>query len=107
MFDRAEASSRRRPVGPEPVKTSTSTSMECASASPTTAPSPQTTFSTPGGSPASSASSAIRTSVREAVSAGLRTTEQPAANAGPSFHAPIIRGKFHGTMAATTPAGSR
>ncbi len=31
----------------------------------------------------------------------------PAASAGPIFQAVIISGKFHGTMAATTPSGSR
>ena len=63
-------------------------------ASPTTPPSPVTTFRTPAGRPASSASSARRTSVSDAVSAGFSTTVLPAASAGPSFHAPIISGKF-------------
>ncbi len=34
------------------------------------------------------------------------TIEQPAARAGMTFHMPIISGKFHGTMPATTPTGS-
>lgn len=37
---------------------------------------------------------------------GLMTIEQPAARAGMTFHMPIISGKFHGTMPATTPTGS-
>jgi hypothetical protein len=40
-------------------------------------------------------------------SEGLRITELPLANAGPNFQDAIINGKFHGTMAATTPTGSR
>ena len=106
-FERAEYSSSRRPVAPDPVKVSTSTSWLSASACPVTCPGPVTTFNTPGGSPASSASSASRSSDKDAVSAGLSTTELPAAKAGASFQAPIISGKFHGTMAPTTPTGSR
>ena len=40
-------------------------------------------------------------------SAVLRTTVQPAASAGANFQPPSVSGKFHGTTAATTPAGSR
>jgi hypothetical protein len=40
-------------------------------------------------------------------SEGLRITELPEANAGPNFQQAIINGKFHGTIAATTPIGSR
>ena len=49
----------------------------------------------------------MRKSDSDAVSAGFSTTELPAASAGPSFHAAIISGKFHGTIAPTTPIGSR
>ncbi|MNY35069.1 hypothetical protein D3C86_1694520 [compost metagenome] len=35
------------------------------------------------------------------------TTVQPQARAGMSFQVVIISGKFHGTMPATTPTGSR
>ncbi|MNZ82183.1 hypothetical protein D3C78_1008760 [compost metagenome] len=38
---------------------------------------------------------------------GLRITELPVASAGPSFQQDISSGKFHGTMAATTPIASR
>jgi hypothetical protein len=34
-------------------------------------------------------------------------TEQPAAKAGPIFHASISSGKFHGSTRPTTPTGSR
>jgi hypothetical protein len=37
----------------------------------------------------------------------LTTSVQPQASAGAIFHMPIINGKFHGTIAATTPTGSR
>ena len=33
-------------------------------------------------------------------------TQQPAASAGATFHEDNRKGKFHGTMAATTPTGS-
>jgi hypothetical protein len=39
--------------------------------------------------------------------AGLSTTEQPANNAGTSFVTIRNCGMFHGTIAATTPTGSR
>ena len=40
-------------------------------------------------------------------SAGLSTTVQPAARAGPSFQAAINSGKFQGMICPTTPIGSR
>ena len=39
-------------------------------------------------------------------SAGLRTTQFPAASAGASFQVAMSRGKFHGMIWATTPRGS-
>ena len=68
---------------------------------------PVTTLKTPAGRPASSASSAMRSADSEVSSAGFITMVQPQASAGASFHMPIISGKFHGTIAATTPTGSR
>ena len=53
------------------------------------------------------AGSPIRNADSEVSSAGFITTVQPQASAGASFHMPIIKGKFHGTIAATTPTGSR
>ena len=38
-------------------------------------------------------------------SAGLSTTVLPQASAGATFHDSSISGKFHGAIAATTPAG--
>ncbi len=39
-------------------------------------------------------------------SAGLITTQFPAASAGASFQVAISSGKFHGMICATTPSGS-
>ena len=75
--------------------------------SPTSGPPPGTTFRTPRGSPASPASSATRSAVSVVSGAGLTTTEQPAASAGPIFQASISMGKFHGRTRPTTPIGSR
>ena len=57
--------------------------------------------------PASDASAAMRIAVSGDFSEGLRTSELPAASAGPIFQAAMISGKFHGTIAPTTPIGSR
>jgi hypothetical protein len=65
-----------------------------------------TTFSTPAGIPASSASSPSRSATRDASSAGLRTSVQPAASDGAIFQIALLIGRFHGTIAATTPTGS-
>src|SRR6185437_8745068 len=82
------------------------TSPWLPSARPTTAPSPDRTLSTLGGSPASAPRAAtycIDSGLRSAV---LSTTVQPAASAGPIFQPAKVIGKFQGTTAATTPAGS-
>ncbi|MNS68839.1 hypothetical protein D3C72_1021310 [compost metagenome] len=96
-----------RPTPGEPVKVTLSTPGCATSALPTTLPLPVTILNTPGGTPASSASSATRSAESGVISAGLTTSVQPHASAGAIFHMPIISGKFHGTMAATTPTGSR
>ena len=59
---------------------------------PTTSPGPVTTLNTPSGTPASWASSASLSVVRGVAEAGLRTTELPAARAGPIFQMAIISG---------------
>src|SRR5271165_1395209 len=59
------------------------------------------------GNPAFSISSPSRRAERGVCSAGLSTTVQPAASAGPSFQAAISSGKFHGIIWPTTPTGSR
>src|SRR5262245_36169482 len=74
-------------------------------ASPTSGPVPWTTFSTPGGSPASAQSSANIVAVAGVISLGLPTTQFPAASAGAIFHVNKYSGKFHGEMQPTTPSG--
>ncbi len=64
------------------------------------------TWNTSGGSPASRASSAMRSAVSGVSSAGLSTTVLPAASAGANAQAAMGIGKFHGTIAPTTPSGS-
>ena len=61
----------------------------------------------PSGKPASSASSPSRRAVSGVCSAGFRTIAQPAASAGATFQIAISSGKFHGTIWAQTPTGSR
>ena len=74
-----------------------------ASRVPTTEPLPVTTWRTPSGRPASRASSARRRAVSGVISAGLTTMVLPVARAGPTFQEVMAMGKFHGTIAATTP----
>ncbi len=94
----------RRPVPVWPVNATRRTSGCATSASPVSGP-PVTTLSTPGGRPASPASSATRRVVSGVVSAGLATTVLPAASAGPTLLASRVSGKFHGVIAPTTPMG--
>ena len=70
-------------------------------------PGPVTTFSTPGGSPASEKASAIRCVHTGVSEAGLRTTVHPATSAGAVFHIGMAKGKFHGVISATGPRGWR
>ena len=67
-----------------------------------------TTLKTPGGMSVSSATSRPSSQASHGVSgAGLSTTVQPAASAGPTLARLIWVGTFHGVIAATTPTGSR
>ena len=91
-----------RAVAVPPVKLILSTPGWPTSAAPASGP-PVTTFSTPGGSPASSASSAKRSMPNGAISGGLATTAFPAASAGPHFWPIPIMEPFQGGMAAMTP----
>jgi hypothetical protein len=75
-------------------------------AAPPVPPSPPTMFTTPSGNPASITSSPTRKAESGVCSAGLSTTVQPVASAGPHFHACISSGKFHGMTCPTTPTGS-
>ena len=103
----AAPSITERPTSVEPVKPIFATSGCSTSRRPTTLPGPATTFTTPSGRPASSASSARRSAVSGVSSAGFSTTVFPQASAGPSFHEAMLSGKFHGTISPTTPSGSR
>src|SRR3546814_2712732 len=85
-------------VAPSPVKLILATSGWATSRAPTSGPSPGTTLTTPGGNPAASNSRASASDDAGVDSAGLRTTVQPAASAGPSFHAAALSGPFHGEI---------
>jgi len=107
MLERPAHCSRCLPTAVEPVNTMPSTSMCSASGSPAPLPNPGNTLNTPGGMPASIASSAIRIAVSGDFSDGLRITELPIASAGAIFQIAISNGKFQGTIAAMMPSGSR
>jgi hypothetical protein len=64
---------------------------------------PTTTLSTPGGTPARSASCASAIADRGVSSAGRSTMVQPAASAGATFRAGIAAGKFQGVSSAHGP----
>src|SRR6185312_14319146 len=75
--------------------------------SPIAAAEPETTFSQPGGSPASSSRPARNNAESGVVDAGLRTTGQPAASAGAILWATRLSGKLNGEIAPITPIGTR
>ena len=94
------------PTSVEPVKESLATVGWLASGAPHSSPSPVSTLSTPGGrnSWQTSASSSTQSG---ASSAAFSTSVLPAMSAGAILIADRIAGAFHGTMAPTTPSGSR
>ena len=61
----------------------------------------------PAGNPAAWASSPSFSAVSGEMDAGLSSTAFPAANAGATFQQAMAKGKFHGTIAETTPSGWR
>jgi len=98
----------RLPVALDPVKLITSTASEATSASPTSVPYSLTEFTTPFGNDGQSCRHRItRWWTSGVCGAGLITTVQPAASAGPSERTRRVTGAFHGTMIAATPAASR
>ncbi len=103
----APMAAMRFPTAVEPVNAILSTPGWATSAAPVVAPGPGTTLRTPGGRPTSDATSASRSAVSGVSEAGLSTTVHPAASAGATFQEARFRGKFQGTMAPTTPTGSR
>ena len=95
------------PTSVEPVKAILSTRGSRTIAIPTWPPGPVTTLNTPSGRPASRVRSANLSAVSGVSDAGLSTTVLPAARAGAIFHDASRNGKFHGTIAPTTPMGWR
>src|SRR5687768_4364003 len=89
----------------EPVNEIALTAGWLMISSPASEPEPSTRFKTPGGIPASSKISVMRTAVAGVIDAGLNTTEFPATSAGAIFQIGIATGKFHGVTTATTPIG--
>ena len=98
----------RRPTTVEPVKATLSTIGFEASSSPTEAPPPVMTLTTPLGRSVSSMQlGQAQRGAAACSSAGLSTTVLPIASAGASFQTAIMSGKFHGMIPAQTPIGSR
>ena len=76
-------------------------------AEPISGPVPKTTFTVPGGKPASLIKAASFKADKGVSSLGFNTTVQPAASAGASFQDVSTKGKFQGTIKPTTPMGWR
>ena len=93
-------------IGVEPTKLTAATSSWVSSAS-TASLSPLTTFSTPGGTPASTASSASRRPQDGSFSDGFSTKVLPQASAIGYIHIGTIAGKLNGVIPAQTPRGWR
>ena len=102
----AASFSRTRPTSVLPVNDSLRTRGSCSIAE-TTAPDRRagSTLTTPAGTPASSRIRAIASAVSGVSLAGLRTTVQPAASAGPILRVAIAAGKFHGVTSTQMPTG--
>mmetsp|Transcript_20157 Transcript_20157/g.71283 ORF Transcript_20157/g.71283 Transcript_20157/m.71283 type:complete len:269 (+) Transcript_20157:554-1360(+) len=96
-----------RPVTVPPVKEIIRMSSCATMAAPTSAPSPCTTLSTPGGRPTSVAISASTQAVRGVSSEGLATMVLPIARHGATFHDKRYSGRFQGVMRPHTPMGWR
>src|ERR1700730_15373006 len=93
------------PADVEPVNDTLSTPALVTSARPMSLP-PGSTWKTPAGRPALSATSA-KSRVSSGVSGdGLSTIVQPAASADTYLNADWVCGTFHGVIAATTPTGA-
>ena len=95
----------RRPVVVSPVKAILAIRLLDASGLPASTPKPLTMLTTPGRQQVADQLHHVQD--RPGVcSAGLSTTQLPAASAGASFQAAIRIGKFHGMICPTTPSGS-
>ena len=96
------------PTWVEPVKDTMSTRGSVVSRAATSLDRGVTTLKTPAGMSVCSATIRPSSAATQGVSgAGLRTTVQPAASAGPTLARLIWVGTFHGEIAATTPTASR
>jgi hypothetical protein len=93
-------------MGVDPTKLTAATPGCWISASTATL-SPFTRLSTPGGSPASWASSTMRTAADGFFSEGLSTNVLPHATAIGNIHIGTIAGKLKGVIPAHTPTGCR
>ena len=103
----APFSMMRLPTAVDPVNEIRSTLGERVSSSPTRWSDEVTTFRTPRGKSVSSATSRpSRVAFHGVSGAGLSTTVLPVASACPSLFSVTSTGKFHGTIAPTTPTGS-
>ncbi len=102
----AASCSSLRPTSVEPVKETTRTRGSCSIAL-TTLPDERDgiTLTQPAGTPASSRIGISASMVSGVSEAGLSTTVQPAASAGPILRVAIAAGKFHGVTSTATPAG--
>ena len=104
----AAAAMIARPVSVDPVNETMSTRGSEVSWEATSLERGITTLSTPAGMSVRSATRRPSSAATQGVSgAGLSTTVQPAARAGPILARLIWVGTFHGEIAATTPTGSR
>ena len=104
-FLRAASRATCSPALVEPVKTTEATSGFVTSADPTS-PRPCTTFSVPGGKPASWMTSANMLAQSGACSDGFQTVVQPTARPYTIGIPAMSTGKFQGVTAAMTPTGS-
>ncbi len=95
-----------RPTSVEPVNDSFRT-RGSASIAPTSGPGfwVGSTLTTPSGTPASERIAATASADSGVSLAGLSTTVQPAASAGPILRVAIAAGKFHGVTSTATPTG--
>lgn len=69
-------------------------------------PSPEMTWKTPGGKPASMMREPRAREARGVFSEGLRMKTFPVARAGAAFRPIVPSGPFHGTIPHVTPMGS-
>ncbi len=93
-----------RATGVEPTKL-TALTVGLSRIASTASLSPWTTFSTPGGRPASANRSASSTEADGSFSLGFSTTVFPQAIALAIIHSGTMTGKLNGVMHPTTPTG--